>query len=494
MYQHNSRQLEIEEFKTPFRTPLDTNNRWVRLAALIPWDYIEKQYQKKLGRAREGKRAYSSRLAFGALIIKERLKLTDEETVAMIKENPYLQWFIGLQEFQIEAPFNDSLMTHFRKRLPAKVIKRINDRVVRAKTRQESDTVDDKDDSDPEDKSDPGSGGDNKGQLIVDATVAPADITFPTDLKLLNKSRELLEGMVDTLHAERTHGQKKPRTYRKEARKAFLTIQKKRQPGWKKVRKAMRKQLGYVHRDLGHVDKLLDEVGFGTMSNDQRRKLMVIREAYRQQQEMYDEKKHTIASRIISISQPHVRSIKRNKAGAKWEFGAKVSVGIVNGLTTIHRIGWDNFNESLDLQGQIKVYKSAHGFWPESVHADKIYRTRLNMRFCKERGIRFSGQKLGRPFEDATLLKAMKKQWREDERIRNAVEGKFGEGKRKYGIDRIMAKLKETGETVISLVFLVMNMERILRDEASSCCSAMMSWFLSVLGRENSELTYGLTG
>ncbi len=69
------------------------------------------------------------------------------------------------------------------------------------------------------------------------------------------------------------------------------------------------------------------------------------------------------------------------------------------------------------------------------------------MKFCKEHGIRFSGQKLGRPFEDATLLKAMKKQWREDERIRNAIEGKFGEGKRKYGIDRIMAKLVSDGSS-----------------------------------------------
>lgn len=65
------------------------------------------------------------------------------------------------------------------------------------------------------------------------------------------------------------------------------------------------------------------------------------------------------------------------------------------------------------------------------------------MRFCKERDIRFSGQKLGRPFEDAALLKAMKKQWREDECVRNAVEGKFGEGKRKYCMDRIMTKLKK---------------------------------------------------
>ena len=199
----------------------------------------------------------------------------------MITENHYLQWFIGFQEFQIEAPFHESLMTHFRRRFPAKVIKRINERIIKAKTRQES--HDKRDDN----KNDPDSG-DNEGQLIVDATVAPADITFPTDLKLLNKSRELLEGMVDTLHAERAPGAKKPRTYRKEARREYLMIQKKKQPGWKRVRKAMRKQLGYVRRDLNHVDKLLNEVGFGILSNDQLRKLMVIREAYRQQQESSD--------------------------------------------------------------------------------------------------------------------------------------------------------------------------------------------------------------
>lgn len=145
------------------------------------------------------------------------------------------------------------------------------------------------------------------------------------------------------------------------------------------------------------------------------------------------------------------------------------------------------------MQGQINAYKNVHGFWPESVHADKIYRNRSNITFCKKHSIRFSGQKLGRPFEDVALLKAMKKQWREDERIRNAVEGKFGEGKRKYGIDRIMAKLKETGETVISLVFLVMNMERILRNEASSCCSFVIGWFLSVVQQENAVLSHHLT-
>lgn len=459
MYQHSNRQLEIEAFKTPFRTPLDTENRWVKLAKLVPWDFVEEVYLRSLGRKKEGQRALPSRFVFGSILIQEKLGLTDRETVDTIRENPYLQWFLGLQEFHIKPPIDQSQLCRFRKRFPAQAIAEINERILLAARKCDRD--------DESSSSDDGSSI-NKGQLIVDATATPADITFPTDLKLLNKGRELLEKMVDVLHAEREPGSTKPRTYRKKARKAFLNLQKTRQPGSRKLRKAMRKQLGYVRRDLGHVDALLDEVGFEALDRDLYRKLLVIREVYRQQQEMYDERKRTIPHRIVSISQPHVRPIKRNKAGAVWEFGAKVSIGLSSGLAMIHRIEWDNFNESLDLIGQIKEYHRLFGYWPESVHADRIYRTRENMRFCKERGIRISGRKLGRPFEDPAVMKALRQLRYEDERIRNAVEGKIGEGKRRYSTDRVMTKLRETSETVISMVYLVMNLERLLREGASS--------------------------
>ncbi|PIE51611.1 IS5/IS1182 family transposase, partial [Candidatus Fermentibacteria bacterium] len=431
----------------------------VKLAKLVPWDFVEEVYLRSLGRKKEGQRALPGRFAFGSILIQEKLGLTDRETVDTIRENPYLQWFLGLQEFQIKPPLDQSQLCRFRKRFPAQAIAEINERILLAARKRHRD--------DESSSSDDG-GFVNKGRLIVDATATPADITFPTDLKLLNKGRELLEKMVDVLHSEREPGSTKPRTYRKRARKAFLSLQKTRRPGSRKLRKAMRKQLGYVRRDLGHVDALLDEVGFGVLDLDLYRKLLVIREVYRQQQEMYDERKRTIPHRIVSISQPHVRPIKRNKAGAVWEFGAKVSIGLSSGLAMIHRIEWDNFNESLDLIGQIKEYHRLFGCWPESVHADRIYRTRENMRFCKDRGIRISGRKLGRPFEDPAVMKALRQQRYEDERIRNAIEGKIGEGKRRYSTDRVMTKLRETSETVISMVYLVMNLERLLREGASS--------------------------
>uniref|UniRef100_UPI00403E7050 transposase n=1 Tax=Microcoleus sp. TaxID=44472 RepID=UPI00403E7050 len=98
---------------------------------------------------------------------------------------------------------------------------------------------------------------------------------------------------------------------------------------------------------------------------------------------------------------------------------------------------------------------------PESVHADRIYRTRENRAWCKERGIRISGPPLGRP--PANVSKETKKQAREDERIRNAIEGKFGQGKRRFSLNRVMTKLDNTSETAIAITFLVINLSTWLR-------------------------------
>ena len=124
-------------------------------------------------------------------------------------------------------------------------------------------------------------------------------------------------------------------------------------------------------------------------------------------------------------------------------------------------MSWDNFNESGDLKAQVEAYYSFTGYYPQSVHADRIYRTRENRAWCHEKGIRISGPPLGRP--PTTISKEKKKQAWEDERIRNAIEGKFGEGKRRFGLNRVMAKLDNTSETVIAITFLVMNLSTWLR-------------------------------
>lgn len=208
-----------------------------------------------------GNVAKPARLALSALIIKEKLGCSDRETVEQIKENPYLQYFA-------EPPFDFSLMVHFRKRFNLETMQEINEMICLA----EQDNKDEDDDPPPtvsgelpktnENKK-------NKGKLILDATCAPADIRYPTDLSLLNEVREKLEAIIDTLYLPLKGAINKPRTYRIKARKQYLK-----------------------HKE----------------------QLQVIKELYRQQQYMYKNKTHRVENRIVSISQPHVRPIVRGKS------------------------------------------------------------------------------------------------------------------------------------------------------------------------------------
>ena len=459
MYRHTEKQLELEGFHLPFSGELSADNRWVRLAQMIPWHKFEDEYCASLSKKGQGPPAFSVRMALAALIIKERLRLSDEECVEQIRENPYLQFFCGLKEFSNKAPFHPTMYVHFRKRFPVDALNRINEVIVEKAVKKSG-----KDDNDKPSGGDNRGKQSNKGKLLMDATCAPADITYPTDLKLLNAAREKSEKIIDVLHQCRAKGHKKPRNYRVKARKAYLAVAKSKRIGKSKLRKAIRGQLGYLRRNLKSIDQLSKAVELTVLSRKQYRELLIISEVHRQQQLMYDQRSRRVDDRIVSISQPHVRPIKRGKAANDTEFGAKLSVSMVDGYAFVDRTSWDNFNECLDLQEQVKAYKRRFGVYPESVHADRIYRTRDNLRYCKKWGIRLSGPRLGRPPkktpENAQRLKAESALARQDEIDRIPIEGKFGQAKRRYGINRVMTKLASTSETAIALCFLVMNLEK----------------------------------
>lgn len=443
-------QLTIAYFSMPFSGKLSPDNRWVKLAALIPWEEVEGGYVRQFSQSGMGSPAKQFRMAFGALIIKEKLNISDEETVEQIRENPYLQYFIGLEEYQDKAPFDPSMMTYFRKRINLEMVQSLNEKIIREKKDDDNDN-------------DNGSGSGrtekavekNKGTLIVDATCTPADIRFPTDVSLLNEAREKLEGIIDILH-DPSKG-KKPRTYRQRARKCFVSFVAKRKHSKKDVRKALKKQLQFVVRDIHHVESLIEKgATLEKLSRKEYKDLLVICEVYRQQREMFQKDCHSVEHRIVSISQPHVRPIVRGKATANTEFGAKLSLSLVDGFARIEHLDWEAFNEGVLLKEHIVAYKEKYGYYPEAVEVDKIYRNRDNRAFCKNENIKMSGPSLGRP------RKGVKKE-KENVGLRNPIEGKFGEGKRRYGMARIMARLVETSETTIGILVLVMNLEKRLR-------------------------------
>jgi len=468
MYKHTSKQMEFEFFPLPFSGKLRSDNRWVKMAKFIPWEKIEETYCKSLSGSHTGQPALSARIAIGALIIKERLGASDEETVEQIRENPYLQYFLGFKEYKDESPFDPSMFVHFRKRVGKNKMSMINEAIVEkalsesrktsekkcSEKEKSSEKKDDDDEPNPPDSQ-------NKGKLLVDATCAPADITYPTDLKLLNKAREKSEEIIDLLHQPLKGKEKKPRTYRERARKEFLSIAKSKRTPKNKLRKIIRKQLGYLRRNLKTIEKLSEKSSLTALKRRQYKNLLVIHELYRQQKWMFDHRENRIDDRIVSISQPHVRPIKRGKAGVSTEFGAKLSASLVDGFVFFDRISWDNFNESGDLEDQIEAYRSRFAFYPESVHADKIYRNRKIRKFCKKNKIRLSGPPLGRPPKH--IDPKIKEQARQDELDRIPIEGKFGQGKRRFSLSKIMSKLAKTSETAIAVTFIVMNIEKWLK-------------------------------
>lgn len=164
-------------------------------------------------------------------------------------------------------------MTHFRKRLDAATLNQINEWIAVEGAKQ----VDEHDDDDKKSGGKPTtkrattqkkSNGDdpNQGTLVLDASCAPADIAYPTDLTLLNEAREKMESIIDTLHASQTEKSPKPRTYREKARKAYLLVAKQRKAGIQKIRKAIGKQLKFVARDLRIIEKWVSEKGLEALS------------------------------------------------------------------------------------------------------------------------------------------------------------------------------------------------------------------------------------
>lgn len=467
MYKTNAGQTSLFDDPANFiGAKLNSSNRWVQMSAMIPWDILDEKYNAQFQNKKVGNPAKAARMALGSHIIKEKFNISDQETVEHIKESPYLQWFIGLPEFTDKAPFDASTMTWFRKRLTPEILAEVNRYIIGIAPKDKNDQDQPPGDSGNSGTSEEGSSledtaNTNEGTLILDATCVPSDIRFPTDVSLLNEAREKLEQMILTLHRQCAQRGKAPRTYKKRARKDYLRFARGKKPTIQKIRKALRQQLGYVKRNLKTVHSLLKK-GSGLCEKDLAL-LGTLESLYSQQQEMYRERSHKTANRIVSIHQPWIRPIVRGKTNAPVEFGAKVAIRMTGGYAQIDRLDWNPFNESTELKEAVERYYAEQGCYPARILADKIYRTRDNLSYCKGKGIHMNGPKLGRPAKNKALYREQCLQEKSEAGERNAVESKFGEGKRAYGLGRLYAKRQGTSESSIHLVFLVMNLEKRLR-------------------------------
>jgi len=486
-------QLSIDLFETPFKASLSSDNRWVKLSKVVPWDKFASVYMKKM-RSDFGRPGISPRTVLGAMIIKHMEKLDDRGVIEAVQENIYMQYFVGLKGFQAEPIFHHSLFSTLRERIGAEEFDELNQELIRwlsgkrderhiknsIKKRSSSkhddnepqagETTDKGDGAEPsKQNSAPGDSNSeekglsipNKGKLQLDATVADQYITYPTDTKLLNQSRKQCETLIDMLYLKikgKDGSYKKPRTYRRVLDKEYLRFSKKRRKSKKEIRKTNRLFLEALKRDIKHINKMLDEFDKFPLSPKEQRMLWVVTLVYEQQKQMYDTKKHSIQHRIVSIYQPHVRPIPRGKDKSQIEFGSKLGVSYDQGLTRISTLSWEAYNESSDFKKQVMEYRAIHGFYPELVHVDSIYSTRENRAWAKERGIRMTAKPMGRPKKNGTESYYEKRKRKKEAAERNKIEGKFGQGKNGYDLNKIRARLKNTSESWIAAIFFIMNL------------------------------------
>ena len=474
------KQISFTDFNQPQGLQMNPNNRWVKKAAMIPWDTIEAEYAK-LFPSHTGMPAKPLRMALGSLLIQKQYHYPDEELVEQIRENPYYQYFIGLPGYEDKIPFVPSLLVEFRKRLSEDVLNEINEMIIAYNTQQDDDDSDDgSGDVGRSDQQDSATDSENAGTLILDATCAPQNIKYPQDIELLNEAREKLEEMICRVSDE--YNFYRPRMYREKARKDYIALAKCRKRGSKKIRKAIRKQLQYIRRDLGYIMNLLENNSVALSESDAHL-LDILKTIYSQQQYMFSNNTHSVENRIVSISQPYIRPIVRGKAKSPVEFGAKLDLSVdETGMCRIEKLSFDAYNESAVLKTAIANYKERTGHYPERVLVDQIYRNRENISYCSNLGIRLSGKKLGRPKKDADS-KADKKIAYQDNTDRIEVERKFSLAKRKFGLGLLLTKREDTTRASIVLSIIAMNIDRL---------AAMLLRFILFL--LNFTLSYGLLG
>lgn len=434
MYRGKDRQTRnlFSEF-LPFDGKLDPNNRWLKIKALIPWESLESRYQSYF--SLRGRPALDGRLVTGILLLKHITGASDEAIVELVNENPYMQLFCWLERFSTEPLLDSSSLSKIRKRLGSKYFAElerdtyqllIERKIIKAKG------------------------------MLIDATVFPEHIRYPTDTGLLNEARQWLVTQIKRVGSSLGV---KVRTYCRKAQKEYLAFNKKKTKSRKLIRRARKSLLQHLRRNINQFQSLLKEARQQGIKIKQKvcERFEVVHRVFNQQYQMYSQKVNRIEERIVSLQRPWTRPIVRGKAGPKEvEFGPKASISHVDGFVFLDHISADNFSEAQRVPAQLEQYESLFGHKPPSVTADKIYGNRENRKLLKQHEIRDAFEPLGRKARKQNPATRWRKQ---KQRERNRIEGDIGHAKNHFGLDRIKYYIENGPEIWVRLGLLGMNLQ-----------------------------------
>lgn len=506
-YVSQAKILTMETFRSSLES-LPKDNRWVILGDTLPWAAIEKVYNKKLKNQKRGAGNKPARVVVGAMIVKHKMNLSDAETIEAIRENPYMQYMLGLSEYTNAPVFDPSLFVTIRERLQIEdmnefsrfLMDKLSELEARrkAKTEEEARKKAEEEGGKKAEAQDPGNHSDSqssgvtptpkpvpedkvettdsegrkhKGFMKIDATCSDAEVRYPTDVDLLNDGSRVVNRYIAKF--VNAFGLPMPAVHFKQSREAYLGLIKFKRKTRKMIDGCKEKMLACLSKDLRTLLALIATMDYTCINIFRRDELRTLRAAItmlHQQDYMFGNGLKSCQDRIISIFQPHVRPIVRGKSKSPTEFGAKISVSVVDGFTFIDRHSWDAYNECGDLAPQVELYKERFGYLPSRIYADKIYMNRENRDTMKGLGIEAMGKPLGRPPKE--IDPELKAKMANAAGVRNEVEGTFGTGKRVYRANNIRAKLPKTANCWTGMCYFVKNLAKFLK----GLCRALTIW------------------
>ena len=476
-YSSQYKPLTLDLFRSSFED-LNKTNRWVILGDNLPWGEIEKEYNSRLDNKYKGAGNKPARMIIGAMIIKHKLNLSDEETIEMIQENPYMQYLCGLSEFTDKPLFDPSLFVTIRKRISTAEINEMTTSLLQRelqkkeeakKLKENRDNVDNNETTPQQVQHDDNGaeftdsqGRKHKGVLKIDATCADAEVRFPVDVDIIHDGCKVVDRYLTRLC--KSLSVPLVRSSYKTARRFYLELVKRKKKGGKLVKETISHLLHYLQVDLRKITEIFVEHRGSKelLKPYEQRILNATFDMFAQQTYMHENNVHVCSNRIISIFQPHLRPIKRGKARAKTEFGAKIGAAIYEGYTFIDHHSWNAYNENTDLKLQVEKFKDRFGYLPATIHADKIYLNKVNREYLKDEEIKSFCKPLGRPSKESKTPEFIAKMTKAVGE-RNEIECSFGTGKRIYRANNIRAKLPDTSECWVGMCYFVKNVMKFLR-------------------------------
>ena len=338
--------LEVDQedlFRSRLSSILDHAHPLYVLAEAIDWETLEREfgafYVENVGRP-----GLATRLMAGLHYLKHLCDQSDESVVEGFIENPYWQYFCGMEFFVHELPCDPTSLVKWRHRIGAEGMEKLLGETIEAAKRE----------------------GALKPSEIkrvnVDTTVQEKAIAFPTDARLYHKAR---------------------RTLVREARRERIRL---RQSYSRVGKRALQKQGRYAHANQGQRARRETrrlKVYLGRVIRDIRRKaeasgieLSEALEQYLERANRIFQQKREDKNKVYSMHAPEVECISKGKAHKKYEFGCKVSVvttsknNWVVGVDAVHGNPYDGHTLKA---AHAQVWKIT-GIKPEDIFVDKGYK------------------------------------------------------------------------------------------------------------------------